>query len=549
MKIFKRAKNFLVQNVEGPMIKFVLFSIFDACVGATGMLLYGIFTAIHGPVWVRNQYIGLWLLTLILFTSAQSLYIEVKSWTKCVHFKLDLAYFSIQLALNVLMFIFYVISGKIDASIWSFYLLAVNVTNLFILYSRRTNLESIKTANSIEENQQAAEVTLINEHSSRNKRLNREYTYFRVLRAINVVMRFVFVVFSCFIVAGAAVEALGKLKYPSRGTTVNVNLNGADKSEGYVKVHYLCSKNSALNSDNLPIFMIEGDGTHGLVDYLSLHKLLSLNNRTSCIWDKPGAGLSDYLYDSFKSFDSPFYHSMITSILANEGIERANLAFVGWGSGGGDLIYQYAYDHPEMVGSLTFLDVAPNNIEFLIKNKLSNFSQSEANTYKDEVYASRQINLNLINGIGVPLGIVSLFEKSPKTFFNEFDDEIAWYYHTEKKWATQNYLLPLYKNLKSSFDTGLVVNKTMPLNVIMTFKTDEQIVEHTCKPRKFDRNSTKCIYEINFNRMLQEEKSKLVNLTPQSKLIKCEQDECDTDFFVGQGANYTVFNLLNLLNL
>jgi len=357
-------------------------------------------------------------------------------------------------------------------------------------------------------------------------------------RVVNVMLRFIFLLIGCLLLAGALVEGTGHAKYPARGKFANV-----DNGQGHtIRVHYLCD---GLNEhSNQSVIMFEGSASHGLLDYLSLQKLLKANKRRSCIWDKPGTGYSDYLYTDFDDYIH-MYHSMLSSFG-----ERAPFDLVGWG-GGGALIYHYAYQHPDMVKSLTFLDVAPNDIEFKIPALLRNWTQSQLDEYKRKELASRLSLAQVINGVGVPWGLMSLFLPATKTFFSELSDEATWYFLTEKTWITQELFLRLMQRNETAdyFDT-LKIDQSIPVNVLMTQKSDRQIIEEICERNKYAPNSTECVFEINSNRISISERAKLVNLsTGGGKLVNCTMNECDLGYFVHLGANYTVHNLLNTLNL
>jgi pimeloyl-ACP methyl ester carboxylesterase len=337
------------------------------------------------------------------------------------------------------------------------------------------------------------------------------------------------------LLAGAITEGVGNAKYPARGKFADVNYGDGRT----IKVHYLCD--GPVNS-NQPVIMFEGSASHGLADYLSLQKLLKENNRRSCIWDKPGNGYSDYLYTGFKDYIN-MYHNMLTSFGENK-----PFALVGWG-GGGLLIYHYAYEHPDMVKSLTFLDVAPANIEFKIPAELKNWTQAQVDDYKNKEFASRDALIKIINGLGVPWGLMSIFFPALKTYYSEFNDEATWYFLTEKTWITQEFFLKLIRNEIDYFET-LKIDQSIPVNVLMSYKSDQQIIDQVCKKRKYASDSSECVYEINSNKISIRERAKLVNLsTAGGKMINCTMDDCDLGYFVELGANYTVFNLVNNIGL
>lgn len=182
--------------------------------------------------------------------------------------------------------------------------------------------------------------------------------------------------------------------------------------------------------------MFEGSASHGLADYLSLQTLLKENNRRSCIWDKPGLGFSDYLYTDLKS-PMTYYDNMINGF----GETANGYSFVGWG-GGGEIIYEYASKYPQKVKDITLLDASPNNIEFDIPRILKNWTQSQYDDYKSSQIASRFRLFGLINGLGVPWGLMSLLTPSSQseTFYSRFSEQIRWTFLTEKSWITQGNL-------------------------------------------------------------------------------------------------------------
>jgi len=306
--------------------------------------------------------------------------------------------------------------------------------------------------------------------------------------------------------------------------------NSTDRT---IKVHYLCDG----PANNKPVFLFEGSASHGLADYLNLQILLKEQNRRSCIWDKPGIGYSDYVKPSIKTFQT-FYHNLITSLG-----EQGPFEFVGWG-GGGPFLYEYTSKHPEMVKSLTFLDVSPVNIEFKIKAELNNWTDSQTESYKQGEFAKRMSLFGLINGLGVPWGLMAIFTPPPKTYFANLLDEIRWYFLTEKTWTTQEYFLPSVFSEVDVFNTTKI-DTNIPINIIMTKKSDQQIIDQVCKKNGFDKDSAQCRDEIESNRISIRERTKLKDLSNAGKLVNCEYDDCDLGFYVANGANYTVSNLLS----
>ncbi|CAF0715670.1 unnamed protein product [Brachionus calyciflorus] len=497
-------------KIEQPMKKFFLFSCLDLSVGALGMLLYGIFTSTYGPIWIRNQYIGLWLLTILFFYSIQSIYLELRTWPNKITYFLDVAFFSITVILTLILSIFYCISVRIDGIVWGFYIFAVNLTNVSILFLKRHHLKYKNPKTPIK------------------KPL---FILIQTIKVLNFILRLIFLVVICFMINGASKEAIGKSKYPARGQIVELKISNTSNTK--VKFHFLCD---GPKTDK-PVFLFEGSGSHGMADYLSLQILLKKNNRRSCIWDKPGLGYSDYLTTDFKSHGD-MYDYLIDSLG-----EKGPFELVGWG-GGGSLIYEYASRRPENVRSLTFLDSGVFDMEFKIIKKLKNWSDSELEKYKKSEYFSRKSLFSLINGIGVPFGLMSSFIPGYKVYFNELTDEVNWYFLTEKTWITQEYLLYDVFYGKDAFE--LKINQSIPINIIMTVKSDEQIKEQICKKQGYGFDSEKCKYEIDSNRLSIDYRAKLKDLSLSGNIFNCTIDDCELGYYVGLGANYTVDKLVQL---
>ena len=100
------------------------------------------------------------------------------------------------------------------------------------------------------------------------------------------------------------------------------------------------------------------------------------------------------------------------------------------------MIYEYASKYPNKVRSLTFLDVSPNGIEFYIPSVLNNWTEKQTNEYKQIQLSGRYAIFGIINTLGVPWGLMSIFiPVSPPV--SEFDGFLRWNFLTEKTWITQ----------------------------------------------------------------------------------------------------------------
>lgn len=278
--------------------------------------------------------------------------------------------------------------------------------------------------------------------------------------------------------------------------------------------------------------MFEGSGSHGMADYFGLQLLLKEQNRRSCIWDKAGLGYSDSLFSDMKDHRL-YYHNFMESIG-----EKGPFVFVGWG-GGGAIIYEYAVAHPEMVRALVFLDVAPFQAEWKVPQMLKNWTQGEFDETVERDLASRAALLNVINGLGVPLGLMGLFMPPEKSYPDYLREERRWYFLTDKTWATQAHFLKQLQSEKNVFEQKLLGN--ISVSHLVTVKSDVQIEKEICKPRNLDEDD--CAYEKKAFQLMSEMKMGLVG---NQTIVKCTADECSLGYYVYDGPQFTVENLIYL---
>ena len=218
--MIQKFKNWLNSNVEPSIRKYFLFSLFDLSVGAVAMIVYGILTATYGVTWVRNQYFGLWLTTLVFFYSIQSIYIEIKKWPKLLYYINDMIFIVASILLQFLMCVFYGLGHKIDVIIWSIYIFAVNLTNLYILIIRRKDnvgQSDSNNENNFESQNLATYTTDNNNNNSYNFNLKdqsstKKSVLIRIVRVINFILRLFFIIIMCLLLNGAIVDGIGFAK-------------------------------------------------------------------------------------------------------------------------------------------------------------------------------------------------------------------------------------------------------------------------------------------------------------------------------------------------
>ena len=136
--------------------------------------------------------------------------------------------------------------------------------------------------------------------------------------------------------------------------------------------------------------------------------------------------------------------------------EKPPYVFVGWAAGG-PLVYDVASRYPELTHSLVFLDVYPSGYEFQSQATLKNWTQAQLDQYKRQELASRSGLFRIINSIGVPFGLMSIFVPPYKTYFQDLSDEVNWYFRTAKTWTNQRAFLESAFNDKDALYTETII--------------------------------------------------------------------------------------------
>lgn len=166
-----------------------------------GLILHGIYTTLRGPIYLQNQYIGLWLASLVLFFSLQAFYLLFKSdrFIRNKFFFSDLFYFSLCLPMTIIIIICYGISRKTEGIMWGLILLGVNSTNVYVLISRRkistsqTNIQDDKK--NLNENKS----------SSSNGKIKFKNCSIEALKIINIILKGIFLLFLGLLTAGSVI--------------------------------------------------------------------------------------------------------------------------------------------------------------------------------------------------------------------------------------------------------------------------------------------------------------------------------------------------------
>ena len=366
-------------------------------------------------------------------------------------------------------------------------------------------------------------------------RFDKPTTRLKAFRIFNGVMKYIFLVILVLLVNGSIVIGGLSIKYPPRGIITEIPLN--DLTDRKIKIHYLCD---GPVDDKNPFFLFEGSASHGLLDYVGVQLELKKLNRSSCIWDKAGLGYSDYmLYNS--TLDS-YYHNFISSLNKNR-----PYVFIGWGDGSGT-IYKYALKYPEMVKALVFLDGSLEG-EFTSKKIVRGWNESYYLSYRTQELESRYGLFRIINGLGVPLGLMSIFiggDKNVVSFPKDSVEEKDWYMITDKTWRTQyNYFILNILNNVEDPDFRKIIDSRIAIHSIFTALSDD-IIKSNCVKENYNENSEECKYRVLENQYSINKKINITKLNPGGKAIKCSDAKCNLGTYILTDPKYTADRLVEL---
>ncbi|KAL9655690.1 hypothetical protein ABK040_004923 [Willaertia magna] len=481
--------------IKYSWVPVLAWGVLNILISLIGMIIYGVYTELRGPIVLQNQFLGVWLCSMLFFFSIQTIYYSLKPKDripKHISFILNVIYFTTVTLESFILFIAYAIGEmRKDAIAWTFLILITNILNVVIIVIKLVRQK--RELNDTEDE---------NHYISMNPTVKTKgkvpYIIFIV---INTLLKCLIFIFMALLINGGVTLA-NRLRF------------------------------SPKRNNSFPVFLIEGDFSHGMADYYGIQIALKELGHRSCIWDKPGLGYSDYLYaDQYD--ESSFYHSFITSIG-----ETGPFIFVGWG-GGGQIIYKYALQHPEMVYSLTFLDVYPDNIEFISERDLKNLTQLEYENFFNTEMARRQTLLRIINGIGVPWGLMPIFVPSGNSWPESLRAEKNWFFYTEKTWITQKYMLDTFTiNPKNYYLTPLPYSN-ITINLIATKHDDSYVKKNLCN----HVSSEQCDYFIRSNNYYIEAQK---NLLPFNSITYCSDDACNLGYYIYDNPRYSA-KILNEL--
>ncbi|XP_055334965.1 uncharacterized protein LOC129586012 [Paramacrobiotus metropolitanus] len=472
--------------------------------GIIGMAVYGSYLEARGPFLLVNNYIALWLTSLLTFFTLQSFYTLIAPHPHYEQFAFALIQFIYHFltgSLCLIICVGYALYGRVELAIWSAVATIICWINIYlVIYVRRDKLLDYTKKNIIA----------------------------MIVSVFNWLLRFCFLVMACFLAAGALYHGTGAVAYPPRGTLHTVTLpDGRSQS-----VHVYCE--GPVNA-SIPVVLWEGSAAHGYADYLGLQRVVSEQHFRSCSWDKVGLGWSDYMLVDQHGPEG-YYHSLIESVKQTE---RAPFIFVGWGAGGA-FVYDYAAHHPENVAAIIYVDAYPIHADWLALKDLINMTDAQvnatmANDVQDGIRGARMHNV-----IGVPWGLMSALLPADHSYPEELRSEKRWFYLTEKMRITQRWVFEDLPNQRDVFAQNITGNITV--SAVMSAWNASQVGRLVCDTLKLDNDA--CDLQKKNNDWMIDAKKGLVK--NGGMIVECREDVCDQGYFVDVSPHYTVNQIVRI---
>lgn len=147
----------------------------------------------------------------------------------------------------------------------------------------------------------------------------------------------------------------------------------------------------------------------------------------------------------------------------------------------------------------------------------------------------------IINGLGVPWGLMKVFVPPEKSWPENLRDERRWFMLTEKTWITQRWALEDLATEPDVYTRDKILDR-ISVSAIMSKWNDSQVERLKCQKNKLD--AEKCTYEKRLNDYMFKAKNDLV--TNGGIEAVCDEDECDQGFFVYLSPQYTVDRIMEI---
>ena len=171
--------------------------------------MYGAFVKYPGPIWKRNNFIGIWLSVVLLFYSLQTIYLLKKQPYKRKSFVIvNVFYFCLVILFTLILTVFYGLRMRMDSIVFGILIFLVNSLSLVVLITKQKIKSNNKYILATSETSVSLASPIKFNHASGSY-----VKCFKIfLKVINGIFKLAFLVVMGFLAAGAVVLSIGTIK-------------------------------------------------------------------------------------------------------------------------------------------------------------------------------------------------------------------------------------------------------------------------------------------------------------------------------------------------
>jgi len=246
-----------------------------------------------------------------------------------------------------------------------------------------------------------------------------------IAMGVNAFLVAVVFILTGLLLGGSLVQANGYRSFPPRGNFVSL----VSPSGHPLTVMVQCT--GAANASQATIVFDVGGGGHSSTDLYGMQLALNDAGHRVCTYDYPGCGWSGYGDDALQP---QILEQILTAIN-----EPAPYILLGTMDGGPTRIYDYALRYPQNVRALVVIDYSPGPSEMEGYKIMRNYTDSQATEYAVETIQSRFDLGNIVRGLAVQWGLMSIFAPPGTTFVpaSMQTEKLFLNLYNEKQWQTQ----------------------------------------------------------------------------------------------------------------
>ncbi len=433
-------------------------------------------------------------------------------------FVVNVLYSLVTIVEGILLVVAYRMAKDQGAVIWPVFILLCMFIDFFILIGRqyqshilqknakrKKNIEHQELNDELHEHKPRRRVPLPQQHSKGI------ITVLGSLMTVNIALKILFAIIMGFLVNGAMIYGTGVQQYDYNEKAISIRLPSGNNQT----IHYACT---GPKNDTFPVFLIETDYVHGYIDVLDLYQRIG-GERRVCIWDKPGVGFLSSELNPDQTDESQYYHQLILGLG-----EEPPFAFIGWGKGG-EFVYRYVLQYPNMIHSAVMLEAYPRDMEWQVLKLVNAWDDSTYNSFVDDEITKLTKFYSTMMGFAIPWGLSNRFVNVPSVNKTSLRTEIGWHYLVDRYYtsAHQVYLPNLRKP-----DSFMNRTTSTTFHIITCVKSDAQIIKLECGGIA---TSIECKKALAANKYRQQVKMNLVPLNG-GLIYPNTHDDCSENYLV-----------------